>query len=216
MTRRPEYYTDHPRTILWLVPGEGNGEGEGDVEPFYLGKLPVTNQQFEAFDPGFERHPASPGDRDPATGVSWHDADEYCRWYAEVSRKPMRLPTECEWEHACRGGAAGTWSWGDDPAAGDEHAWDAESSGGRMRPLDAKKANGFGLFAMLGGVWEWTGTLFRPVGGPAPGEEPPRYVLRGGSFLTPRAEATCARRRAEPAGARFPDAGFRVARSLRV
>jgi len=221
MSGRRDYYTDYPRTILWLVPGGGG------IEPFYLGKLPLTNEQFEAFDPGFERSPASPGDRDPATGVSWHDADEYCRWYAEVSRKPMRLPSEAEWEHACRGGAvsrgrapaagspgaaAARWFWGDDPAAGDDHAWDAETSGGRLHALDAKKANGFGLFGMLGGVWEWTGSLYEPGGDPDAGAH---RVLRGGSFLTPRAEATCCRRRGEPADARFADAGFRVARSLR-
>lgn len=213
MSGHRDYYTDYPRTILWLVPGGA------DVEPFYLGKLPVTNEQYEAFDPGFERQPASPGDRDPATGVSWPDAAAYCRWYAELSRKPMRLPSEAEWEHACRGGtpagAAGPWFWGDDPAGGDDHAWDAGSSGGRMHPLDAKKANGFGLFGMLGGVWEWTGSLFVPDGSDESTGEP-RYVLRGGSFLTPRAAATCARRRAEPAGTRFPDAGFRVARNLRA
>ncbi len=200
---QPRYYTDVPRTILWLIPGDE----ESGVEPFYLGKFPVTNEQFEAFDPGFERHPDSPGDGDPAMGVSWADADEYCRWYAEVSRKPMRLPTEAEWEHACHGGAgpAATWFWGDDPAAGEAHAWSAENSGGRLRPLDEKSANGFGLFGMLGGVWEWT------AGG---GEE--GRVLRGGSYLTPRAEATCAARRVEPLERPVPDAGFRVARSLRL
>lgn len=207
----PRYYTDVPRTILWLIPGTEDaapgGEAGTIIEPFYLGKFPVTNEEFDAFDPGFERHPDSAGDRDPAMGVSWADADEYCRWYAEVSRKPMRLPSEAEWEHACRGGgAAGArWFWGDDPAAGDAHAWTAENSSGRLRPLDEKTANGFGLFGMLGGVWEWV------AGG---GEE--GRVLRGGSYLTPRAEATGTACRVEPASRAVPDAGFRVARSLRL
>ena len=239
------------------------------VEPFYLSKFPIGNQQYEAFDPEFERSPVSPGDRDPATGVSHQDAVAYCAWYAEVSRKPMRLPTEVEWEHACRGGATGRWFWGDDAAPGDEHAWDAESmaaAGDRhLPPLDAKCANGFGLFAMLGGVWEWTGSLYRPYplsgddeparesagtfsggdgeparksagtfsggdGEPAResagtfsstpsgtlSEEGERYVLRGGSHLTPRAEATSSRRRSAAPAVRFADAGFRIARPLRV
>lgn len=204
---RPRYYTDVPRTILWLIPGD---EDSG-VEPFYLGKFPVTNEQFEAFDPGFDRHPHSPGDGDPAIGLSWADADEYCRWYAEVSRKPMRLPSEAEWEHACRGGAApeATWFWGDDPAAGDTHAWTAENSEDRVPPLDEKSANGFGLFGMLGGVWEWV------AGGDGPGGDGQR-TLRGGSYRTPLAEATCAARRVEPADRAVPDAGFRVARALRI
>ncbi|HEX2254729.1 MAG TPA: SUMF1/EgtB/PvdO family nonheme iron enzyme [Thermoanaerobaculia bacterium] len=229
-----EHYTDYPRPILWLIPGGtstvgGDGPGEMppravEVAPFYLSKLPVSNEQFEAFDPGFERSPESSGDDDPATGVSWHDAAEYCAWYAEVSRKPMRLPSEEEWEHACRGGGAGRWPWGDDDAEGDDFLWDAETSGGRLPPLEAKKANGFGLFGMLGGVWEWTGSLLAPAGAgpgagpggrePAAGGEAPR-VLRGGCFRTPRAEISCARRRGEPPGARFADAGFRLARSFR-
>lgn len=233
MSRR-EYYTDYPRTILWLIPGGevtvGGEEADARpaftarVEPFYLGKFPITNEQFEAFDPGFERSPTSPGDTDPATGVSHEDAAEYCSWYAEVSRKPMRLPNEVEWEHACRGGtdegAGGRWFWGDDAAAGGDFAWDTESAAGRdtVPKLDDKKANGFGLFGMLGGVWEWTGSVYRPypLGEEEAESDGERYVLRGGSFRTPRAEATCSRRRPETPGARFADAGFRIARPLRV
>jgi formylglycine-generating enzyme required for sulfatase activity len=248
---RREYYTDYPRTILWLIPGGevtvGGAEDDAQpaftvrVEPFYLGKFPITNEQFEAFDPGFERSPGSPGDHDPATGVSWRDAAEYCAWYAEVSRKPMRLPSEVDWEHACRGGtvegAGGRWFWGDDAAAGEDFAWDAESAAGMdtVPKLDDKKANGFGLFGMLGGVWEWTGSLYRPY--PLDGDDEParesagtfsgttsgtlseegeRRVLRGGSYLTPRAEATSSRRRAAAPAERFADAGFRIARPLRV
>lgn len=217
--RRP-YYTDYPRTILWLIRGGELVRADGErveIGSLYLGKFPITNRQYEAFDPGFERSPASPGDRDPATGVSWHDAAAYCAWYAEVSRKPMRLPTCDEWEHACRGGGEGSqdgrWFWGDEAAAGDPYVWDAETSGGTLHPLDERKANPFGLYGMLGGVWEWTGSLYTRDAPDGTGDD--RRVLRGGSFNTPRAEATCAHRRPEPPDARFPDAGFRIARSLR-
>lgn len=151
-----EHYTAYPRPILWLVP-----EGELTA-PFYLSKLPVTNEQFEAFDPGFERSALASGDRDPAVGVSWHDAAEYCAWYAEVSRKPIRLPAEEEWEHACRAGAHGRWFFGEDPAAAEEFVWHAGNSGDAVPPLDAKRTNGFGLHAMLGGVWEWTASPAEP------------------------------------------------------
>ncbi len=225
-----KYYTAYPRPILWLIPGGeahvgGTGPGTGSdaepaftaaVEPFYLSKLPVTNEQFEAFDPGFERAPVSPGDRDPAVGVSWYDAAEYCSWYAEVARKPIRLPTEIEWEHACRGAEDGG-------GRTDELAWHRGNSGGGVRvpALDAKPTNGFGLHAMLGGVWEWTGSVYRPY--PLEGEEPVRdgepddvpRVLRGGSFREPLREIGCSARRAEPPDAWFDDAGFRIARSFR-
>lgn len=226
-----DYYTAYPRPILWLIPG-GEAEVGGpepdaapaftvSVEPFYLSKLPVTNEQFEAFDPGFARAALSPGDGDPAVGVSWYDAAEYCAWYAEVARKPIRLPTEIEWEYACRAGSRGRWPFGDG-AAVDDFLWHRGNGGSQRVPaLDAKRTNGFGLHATLGGVWEWTGGVYRPY--PLAEEEPTRdgesddapRVLRGGSFRTPRDEITASMRRAEPPDARIEDAGFRIARSLR-
>jgi len=197
-----DLYTSYPRPILWLVPGgivqPADAVTPVEVAPFYLSKTPVTNEQFEAFDPGFERSPEAPGGRDPAIGLSWEDSAEYCAWWAEVTRKPIRLPTEAEWEHACRGGEERAVPWGDPPAA-DEHLWDGESSGGRLGPLEAKRANGFGLYGMLGGVWEWTA----------------EGVLRGGSWRTPRAEIAAGARREAPPGEPVADAGFRIAKSLR-
>jgi len=194
-----DFYTRYPRPVLWLVPA-----GEG-IAPFYVSTLPVTNEQFEAFDPGFERSPAASGDRDPALGVSWEDAAGYCAWYAEIARKAIRLPDETEWEHACRAGTAGRAFWGDDPEAADRLAWHAGNSDpDRVPPLDAKPSNPFGLFAMLGGVWEWTAS--------ADGEA---RILRGGCWRLPPAELTCALRRAELPARHLPDAGFRIARSLR-
>ncbi len=220
------YYTHYPRTILWLVAGGeamiGGDEADAqptfrvEVEPFYIGKFPITNEQYEAYDPGFERSTSSPGDRDPAVGVSWQEADEYCRWYAEVSRKPMRLPTEIEWEYACRGGGSGRWFF-DDPAEADLYLWDRDPDDGRVPVLDEKKANGFGLYGMLGGVWEWTASSFRPypLDVEDAGSEDSRRVLRGGSFRLHRDELSCCFRRPELPDARFDDAGFRIVKSLR-
>ncbi len=200
-------YTRYPRPILWLVRGgevaiggedDARAPFEARVEPFYIGKFPVTNQQFEAFDGDFERAATSAGDRDPAVGVSYQAAQGYCRWYAEVSRKPMRLPTEVEWEYACRAGAAGRTFFGDAPL--DDFVWHAGNSEGRVGRLDAKQANDLGLYGMLGGVWEWTG----PVG-----------VLRGGSFRLDGAEISCSLRRVADAAACLDDVGFRIVKSFR-
>ncbi|MEM7482240.1 MAG: SUMF1/EgtB/PvdO family nonheme iron enzyme [Acidobacteriota bacterium] len=205
-----DHYTRYPRTVLWLVPGGDLERPVGEprsIEPFYLSKVPITNEQFEAFDPGFERSPWAPDDRDPALGVSWQDAAEYCTWYAEIARKPMRLASEAEWEYACRGGLVGQrFQTGDDSEEAGRHQWDADNSEGRLHPLDDRKANGFGLFGMLGGAWEWVA---------AEAEDDPVRVLRGGSFRTPRAGISCALRRKEGAEVAVPDAGFRVAKSLR-
>lgn len=222
-----DYYTSYPRTILWLVPGGTAKLGgpepdaqpvfEAEVEPFYISKWPITNEQFEAFDPGYERSELSPGDRDPAVEVSWDDAREYCEWYAEVSRKPMRLPTEIEWEYACRGGSIARWPSGDDFDQAGEHQWDADNSNGRVHPVDGKRGNGFGLHGMMGSVWEWTGSLYRPYPLESDGAsgETDRRVLRGGSFRTPRVEITPSLRRAEPPEATFDDVGFRVVKPMR-
>ena len=198
------YYTHFPRTILWLVPGGPMpGAEEVEVEPFYLSKSPITNVQLEAFAPDFERGELSPGDDDPAVGVDLELATGYAAWYAEVSRKPMRLPTVTEWRYACRGGSPGEFFC--EPEELGEYVWDAESlaqaATSSVPPLDQRRANPFGLFGMLGGVWEWA------LAGEAEG-----WVC-GGSIRTMRRDITCDLLR--PAPADLADVGFRIARGLR-
>jgi formylglycine-generating enzyme required for sulfatase activity len=201
---RPERYTSVPRPVLWLIPeGERITAGERHtIEPFYVSTLPVTNAQLEACMPEWERSPLAPGDDDPAVGTSAELAREYCRWYAALARKPIRLPTEAEWEHACRGGSTARRFWGEDETAADAHAWHAGNSGPLVPPLAGKRTNPFGLHAMLGGVWEWV-------------EGDDGGVLRGASWRMPLAEIDCAARRVPAAGETIADAGFRIARSLR-
>ena len=220
-------YTRYPRAILWLL-REGTVEIGGDVadghpafqvrvQPFYISKTPISNAQFEAHDPDYRRAPASPDDDSPAVGVSFHQARRYCDWYSRLSRKPMRLPTEVEWEYACRGGEAGRGFHDDDPI--DAHVWDAGNSGGRLRPVQQKRGNGFGLHGMLGGVWEWTASLYLPYPVTAgDGRDDPDAsglrVLRGGSYRTLRAELGPGVRRGKSPDARDDDIGFRIVRSL--
>jgi formylglycine-generating enzyme required for sulfatase activity len=194
-------YTSVARPVLWLVP-EGEAAGDVTVEPFYLSTLPVTNLQLAAFVPEWQRSPLAPGDDDPALGVEVGVAEEYCRRYGALARKAIRLPTEVEWEHACRAGAKGRWFWGEDPSAADRWVWHLGNSGVGVPALASKASNGFGLYAMLGGVWEWV-----------LGEDGP--VLRGGSWGTPLAELGCGERRLLAAGEPASEVGFRIARSLR-
>jgi formylglycine-generating enzyme required for sulfatase activity len=208
-----DYYTRYPRPILWLIPtgsvtmeSVGGEPVEAAVEPFYLSKLPVTNEQYEAFDPDHERDDRWPGDRDPVTRVSWEDAHAYCRWYAEIARKPIRLPSDAEWEHACRAGARRRFFF-DDESEADEYVLDREATGGRLVPLEETRPNPHGLHGMLGGVWEWVASEPGPSGS---------RPLRGGSFLTPRDEIGCGARRMAPVDLRAADVGFRIAKSLRT
>jgi len=227
MTRLEESYCRYPRAILWLLrAGDVTIGGEApDSQPafgasvaaFYLSKRPVTNEQYEAFDPGHVRSALSAGDDDPATAVSFHRAREYCEWYARISRKPIRLPSEMEWEFACRAGTSGRCFCGDDDV--EDHVWDIRNSGGAVPDLRRKKPNPAGLLGMLGGVWEWTSSLYRPYpavagdGRDEPGAAGPR-VLRGGSVRCDRTQLGCGVRRAAGPGFRAGDVGFRVARSL--
>ncbi|MBZ0111016.1 MAG: formylglycine-generating enzyme family protein [Thermoanaerobaculia bacterium] len=213
-------YTSVPRTILWLIPGgvhhclEVSGYGGNapvEVEPFYLSKFPVSNLEFEAFDPAFDRDLAAPEDRHPALGVSWDDAEEYCQWYAEVSRKPMRLPTELEWEYACCGGEEG--SPRPTPEEIDAMAWHAEnSSQSLLPPLEERRANAFGLYGMLGGVWEWVAAP-EPIGSERSASA--EGILRGGSWREALASISPSARRRVGRDASPLDVGFRVAKSLR-
>jgi len=199
-----ERYTAYPRPVLWLVP-EGQlatPAGIVAVEPFYLSTLPVTNRQLEAFTGARARPAAAAGDDDPAIGVTLDMARGYCDWYARIARKAIRLPAEAEWEHACRAGSSGRWFWGDDAREADAWVWHRSNSGDTVPALAAKRSNGFGLHAMLGGVWEW-------VEGAEGG------VLRGGSWRTPLDEIGCGERRVVAGGEPVADAGFRIARSLR-
>ncbi|MEM7355602.1 MAG: SUMF1/EgtB/PvdO family nonheme iron enzyme [Acidobacteriota bacterium] len=227
-------YTRYPRPILWLVQGGtitlgGDEEDaqpcfEVEIDSFYISKLPVTNEQLEAGVPSFSRSPLSPGDREPAVGVTYAIAQAYCDWYAGVSRKPMRLPSEIEWEYACRAGASGRWFCAEEQEVFDAHVWHAGNAGDgeRVPQLDAKKANDFGLYGMLGGLWEWTSSPYRPYpltasaaeGEPADSAVSAR-VLRGGSFRVRGERISCSLRRAEQPSASDPDVGFRIVKSLR-
>lgn len=229
MSRLPDSYTRHPRTILWLV-REGEctiGDDAVDRAPafrvrvrsFYLGKRPITNRQYEAFAPDHLRADSSPGDDDPVVGVSFRDAATYCRWYAEISRKPIRLPTEIEWEYACRAGSTTRYFFGNDPMEGDAYLIDAANANGRTTGLASLKPNPFGLQGMLGGVWEWTASLHLPYpaqnddGRNDPAAEGPR-VLRGGSYRVTRDQLGSSVRRGADPDTRADDVGFRIARTF--
>lgn len=217
-------YTRYPRTTLWLLPeveafpvggraDEPSTRFVADVPALYVGKSVITNEQYEAFDPTHERSALSCGDDEPVTRVSFHDAVSYCEWYARVSRKAFRLPTEAEWERACRVEPGGGPPWGDDPERARDFAWGLESAGGRAREIETLRANGAGLHDTLGLVWEWTAgrDRARPTEADvAAGER----VVRGGSFLTPEAELSCLARLSLPEDARRDDVGFRIVREL--
>jgi formylglycine-generating enzyme required for sulfatase activity len=91
----------------------------------------------------------------PVVGVSWEDAAAYCAWLSKHAGERYALPTEAQWEYACRAGTTTRWSCGDADKALDKHAWYAGNAGGRLHPVGEKQPNPWGLFDMHGNVWEW-------------------------------------------------------------
>lgn len=161
---------------------------------FYLGAHEVTNAQYEAFDAKHRelrgKFGVSKDDHEPVTHVNWQQAADFCAWLSKKEGKPYRLPTEAEWEYACRAGTTTTFNTGDTLTTSQANIGEVKD-GKRIedtRRVGSYPANGWGLFDMHGNVLEWchdwygpyeAGALTDPVGR-ADGNA---RVARGGSFL---------------------------------
>jgi formylglycine-generating enzyme required for sulfatase activity len=146
--------------------------------------------------------------KQPVISVGHHAAMEYARWLSRKTGKVYRLPTEAEWEYACRAGTTSAYSFGDDAAALGDHAWYADNSEGQPRPVGGRKPNPWGLFDMHGNAGEWvldhyqkdayagrTGkTPVSPVVMPTERIYP--HVVRGGSWDHDPPALRCAARMA--------------------
>jgi formylglycine-generating enzyme required for sulfatase activity len=160
-------------------------------------------------------------DKHPVVNVSWNDAQAFVRWLSQKERKDYRLPTEAEWEYACRAGTRTRYSFGDNPVELRDYAWYQENTGFLGHPVGSKHPNAFGLWDMHGNVEEWcsdgfqadyytVGAQIDPRGPAAAGNR----VTRGGSW-----QDGMLRLRSACRGSRAPDSvhyswGFRVALSL--
>lgn len=122
------------------------------LAPFYIGKHPVTQAQWETM---MVNPSHFIGDNLPVENLSWDEAVMFCDMVSKRTGKNYRLPTEFEWEHACRAGSNGKYGFGDDESLLGEYAWYDRNSGGRPHPVGQKKPNAWGLFDMHGNVEEW-------------------------------------------------------------
>jgi formylglycine-generating enzyme required for sulfatase activity len=132
------------------------GSADGSIKPFRLASTPVTNAQYARFveatghrPPKYADDPQYNRPDQPVVGVSWDDAQAYCRWAG------LRLPTSAEWEHACRAGTTTAYWSGDTTEDCLRVAWTAENSGGRLHDVGELEPNPWGLYDMHGNVWEW-------------------------------------------------------------
>ncbi|MFM9116447.1 MAG: SUMF1/EgtB/PvdO family nonheme iron enzyme, partial [Planctomycetota bacterium] len=125
---------------------------------FLLSKYPVTNAQYARFLQAMQGQVPEPKYWDnrrfnqpeqPVVGVSWDDAVKYCEW------ANCELPTEAQWEYACRAGSDKEYCFGDDESRLGEYAWYDKNSNNQTQPVGGKQANAWGLHDMHGNVWEW-------------------------------------------------------------
>ena len=153
-------------------------------------------------------------------GVSWHDAQTFCRWLTRVTGVVHRLPSEAEWEAAVRGGLVSQpYPWGREaPNAGGRYRAnyypDAFADDGfrLTAPVGSFAPNGYGLFDMAGNVSEWSADKKTPPGGKTPFAAPGYRVLKGGSWYSRARDLRSAARRFAPPHTADGFIGFRVLR----
>ena len=185
-------------------------------KPFWLGKTEVTQAQWEAVmgeNPSkFKGKPQNPVEQ-----VSRHDCQGFLQKLSAKSGKAFRLPTEAEWEYACRAGTVSEFYFGDSQSALAQHAWFSGNSGRTTHPVGQTKPNAWGLHDMGGNLWEWCEDWYGPYKwagdvdprGPADGRN---RVLRGGSWRdSPRYCRSAYRRCLDPSSRyHYHGLGFRV------
>jgi formylglycine-generating enzyme required for sulfatase activity len=217
----------------FMMGGAGGDKFTNDTErpahlvrfarPFGLGVFPVTVGEFRAFRPD---HAPDQKDRLPVVNVTWHDARGYCEWLGSQTGRAFHLPSEAEWEYACRAGSRTPFASGQEIGISEanflynEHG---ERVGpGARTPAGAYPPNAFGLHDMHGNVCEWCEDIWHPNyrGAPADGSawltdgHPAQRVIRGGAWdYLPRLLRS-AWRDALRAETRRDNLGFRVALTL--
>lgn len=229
--------TDMP--VTWITAGSfrmGSASGESgrkaDESPvtpvifsngFWMGAFEVTRAQWTALMGGDGSRFDQGGDDLPATGIGWNEARSFCeeltRREAEAGGLPegyvFRLPTEAEWEYACRAGTRTAYSAGDGEADLYQAGWYNENAGGKPHPVGRKAPNAWGLHDMHGNVREWCLDWYGPYPGaevtdPTGASRGTDRVNRGGSFQDFARECRSANRSRGMPGFKTPSNGFRV------
>ena len=196
------------------------------TKPFYLGVCEVTQQQYEkvmGVRPWEGKQNVKEGADYSAVYVSHDDAVEFCRRLSKQEGVEYHLPTEAEWEYACRGGTTTVFSFGDDASRLVQYGWYHNNAWGigekYAHRVGQKLPNRWGLYDMHGNVWEWCQDWYGSYGrqqvvsnpmGPAQGN---RRVVRGGSFLSHLSNLRSANRLHNLPVNRNVDTGFRAART---
>ncbi len=214
----------------------GGEDGDDDEKPvhhvrvgaFYIDACEVTQESYQGLmgkNPSKFKAPDKPVDQ-----VSWHDAVQYCNARSlreglppcydsetlecDFSAGGYRLPTEAEWEYACRAGTTTRWSFGDDPGKLGQHAWVKANSNNTTHPVRQKDPNPWGLHDMHGNLYEWCNDFYSEAYGPDHEGADPRgpasgdqRVVRGGCWAMGEDRCRSSARGSESPG--FVDACFK-------
>ncbi|MFO1041724.1 MAG: SUMF1/EgtB/PvdO family nonheme iron enzyme [Planctomycetaceae bacterium] len=198
---------------------EGEQYGFGDsADKVLTDKISEAQKQHQWRSPGY-----AVTDDFPVAYLTWNDAVAYCRWLSDQEQTTYRLPTEAEWEYACRAGTMTPYSFGDDVALLDQNCWYIKNSQGRPHPVEKKLPNGFGLFDMYGNLQEWCGDFYEdkwyeknlpndPTGPSAASY----HVVRGGLCVNSAVRCRSAYRNQASPSLRDVNLGFRCVRELNV
>ena len=192
------------------------------TKPFYLGVYQVTQEEYYQV---MGENPSSIKQLEhPVEMVTWHEAAEFCRKLSEldnVAGREYRLPTEAEWEYACRAGTTTTYSFGSEKHELGDYGWFRKNADGRTHPVGEKEANRWGLYDIQGNVLEWCQDWYsdRPnceaatdPTGPTSGSG---RVARGGSWFNGAGGCRAAYRVGFVPSGRYDLCGFRIAMSQR-
>jgi formylglycine-generating enzyme required for sulfatase activity/serine/threonine protein kinase len=150
-----------------------------NLSPYLIAKYPVTQAQWHSV---MSNKPSYfTGLKRPVEQVSWHDCQEFCQ------KTGLQLPTEAQWEFACRAGSPSQYCFGDDVSLLGEYAWYDGNSTGETHVVGQKKPNAFGLYDMLGNVWEWCLDCYRDY----PGGKMTDPMITSGSSTAYRGGGWC-------------------------
>jgi len=204
-------------------PDEGPAVQVTISRDFWMGKYEVTQQQWQSLMGTNPSHFHGDGHL-PVENVSWTDATSFCEKLTAqeqaAGRLPAgyayRLPTEAEWEYACRAGTTTSYYTGDKESDLDEAGWYSGNSEKMAHPVGQKKPNAWGLYDMHGNVWEWCWDWYGSYGqaavkDPSGPHEGHFRVVRGGGWMRSLSASRSASRENHLESYRFANVGFRVA-----
>ena len=197
-------------------------------KPFYMGIYEITQSQWKSVmgtEPWDGKSCVKSGTNNAASYISWDNASRFCELLSKKTGKKVTLPTEAQWEYACRAGSKTAYSIGDDASKLGDYAWYYENAWNKdekyAHPVGQKKANAFGLYDMHGNVWEWCRDYYdekfyakaKNVDPENTTKSSARVLRRGGSWTN--ASWRCRAASRSGVAADFPlrlidDCGFRV------